>query len=64
MLLRADAMWGVNKVRKEEEAPRPGKEPQTQGMTPGEAHNVKRGTTYLGKQEFDLLNLVQESGGK
>lgn len=33
-------------------------------MTPVEAQNVKRGTTNLGKLEFALPNLVQESGGQ
>lgn len=64
MLPRADTTWGVNNVQKEEEARRPGKEPQAEGMTPVEAQTVKRGATYLGKQEFGLPNLIQESGGK
>lgn len=57
-------MWDVNKVLKGEEAPRPGKEPQTKRMTLLEAQNVKRGTTYLGKLEFGLPDLIQESGEK
>lgn len=43
---------GVNIVLKEVEALRPGKEPKAKGMPTMEAQNVKRVTTYLGKQEF------------
>lgn len=49
MLPRADTTWGVNKVQKEEEARRPGKEPQAEGMTPSGGTDCEEGHNIFGK---------------
>lgn len=59
----ADAGGFVHKVLKEEEAPRQGREPEAQGMTP-EAHKVKKGAACLGENEFVLPSSYGKSGGR